>query len=177
MRKIVFFIVGILLISCQKNNEEPKYSGEIVLSSELLQSGQSYAYYGFTFADGKISVYPPGSSNQPDLAVVYNDFNQEIILQSSNQIDAFYKNGDFQSEAEAEAYFEAYLEVTAEDFLSQAENVRPQQVWTVQTASGKFAKIWIREITIQVGSLTDFANVRIRYQYQPDGSRSFKSSP
>lgn len=177
MRKIVFLIAGMLLISCQKNNEEPKYSGEIVLSSELLQSGQSYAYYGFTFADGKISIYPPGSSNQPDLAVVYNDFNQEIILQSSNQIDAFYKNGDFQSEAEAEAYFEAYLEVTAEDFLPQAENVKPQQVWTVHTASGKYAKIWVREITIQAGSLTDFANVRIRYQYQPDGSRSFKNSP
>jgi hypothetical protein len=174
MRKISAVLVILIGIcySCEKK-EDPKYSGEIILSSELLQSGQSYSYYGFTFEDGMITMYPPNSSVQPDLAAIYNNFNQDVTLQSSNQIDAFYKNGDFQSASEAEAFFYGYAEVTANNFQSQGDNIKINQVWTVQTASDKFAKIWIKNIQIKTGSLSDYVELTIKYQYQPDGTKTF----
>ena len=176
MRKIsvVFAVLIWVCFSCEKK-EDPKYSGEIILSSELLQSGQSYSYYGFTFEDGQIKVYPPNSSVQPDLAAIHIIFNQDIsvTLQSSNQIDAFYKNGEFQSAGEAETFFNGYTEVTANNFQSQGDNIKINQVWTVQTASDKFAKIWIKDIQVKTGPLSDYVELTIKYQYQPDGTRTF----
>lgn len=174
MRKIsaVFVILIGICFSCEKK-EDPKYSGEILLSSELLQSGQYYSYYGFTFEDGSIRVYAPSSGTQPDLAIVYNDFDQTVILQSSNQIDAFHKNGNFQSAAEAESFFSSYAEVTAQGFLPQAENVEVNQVWTVKTAADKYAKILIKDIQVKTGALSDFVELTIKYQYQPDGTKTF----
>jgi hypothetical protein len=174
MRKIcaVLAIVAGICFSCEKKHD-PTYGGEFILSSELLQSGQSYSYYGFTFEDGKIAVYPPNSSKQPDLAAIYNDFNQDVTLQSSNQIDAFYKNGEFQNAAEAESFYNGYTEVTASNFQAQALDVKVNQVWTVQTASGKFAKIWIKDIQLKTGALADYVEITIRYRYQPDGTKTF----
>ena len=174
MRKIsaVLVILTGICFSCEKK-EDPQYRGEILLSSELLQSGQSYSYYGFTFEDGKITVYPPNSSVQPDLAAIYNDFNQDVTLQSSNQIDAFHKNGSFQNAADAEAYFNSYSEVTAQGFQPQAENVEVNQVWTIRTASDKYAKLWIKDIQLKTGVLSDYVELTIKYQYQPDGTKIF----
>ncbi len=174
MRKIsavLLILIGICY-SCEKK-EDPKYSGEILLSSELLQSGQSYSYYGFTFEDGTIKVYAPSTGAQPDLASVYNDFSQDVILQSSNQIDAFFKNGDFASAGEAETYFNSYSEVTAQGFQAQAENVKVNQVWTIKTAADKYAKIWVKDIQVKTSTISDYVELSIRYQYQPDGTKIF----
>ena len=168
---LLAILVGITY-SCEKK-EDPKFSGEIILSSEKLQSDQLYSYYGFTFEDGKISLYSAGTSIRADLYVIFNDFNQQVALQSSNQIDAFHKNGDFQSAAEAESFFNGYAEVTANDFQPQALDIAENQVWTVKTKAGKFAKIWIRDIQQKVGTLDDFVELTIKYQYQPDGSKTF----
>lgn len=166
-------LIGICY-SCEKK-EDPKYSGEIILSSELLLSGQVYSYYGFTFEDGIIKVYAPSSGAQPDLAAVHLIFNQDIsvTLQSSNQVDAFYKNGDFQSAGEAETFFNSYTEVTATNFQSQGDNIEINQVWTIKTASGKFAKIWIKDIKIKSGPQSDYVELTIKYQFQPDGTKTF----
>ena len=81
MRKIgavLVILIGICY-SCEKK-EDPKYSGEIILSSELLLSGQYYSYYGFTFEDGTIKVYEPSSGTQPDLAAEHLIFNQDTSV-------------------------------------------------------------------------------------------------
>jgi hypothetical protein len=177
MRKTGILLACIVLacLSCKKKEEEPKYSGEILLSSELLQSGQDYVFYGFSFEAGKISTYSITSSLMPDLAAIHVILGENITvdLSSSNDVDAFYKNGIFSTPEEAEAYFNNYTEVITHEFQPLAQNIKENQVWTVQTAGKRFAKIWIMEITYQSGSLSDFATVRIRYHYQPDGSRTF----
>ena len=176
MRKISAVLVILIGIcySCEKK-EDPKYSGEILLSSELLQSGQSYSHYGFTFEDGTIKAYAPSTGAQPDLAAIHNIFNQDITvtLQSSNQIDAFYKNGDFQSAGEAETFFNGYTEVTANNFQPQGDNIEINQVWTIQTSADKYAKIWIKDIQFKTSTISDYVELSIRYQYQPDGTKAF----
>jgi len=58
------------------------------------------------------------------------------------------------------------------DFQSQALKVEANQVWTVQTASDKFAKIWIKDIQVMTGSV-EYVELAIKYQYQPDGTKTF----
>ena len=176
MRKISAVLVILIGIcySCEKK-ENPKYAGEFILSSELMLSDQLHSYYGFTFGDGQISIYSPLSSVQPDLVAIHLIFNQNIsvTLQSSNQVDAFHKNGSFTNAADAEAYFNSYSEVTAQGFQGQAENVEVNQVWTIKTAADKYAKIWIKDIQLKTGALSDFVELTIKYQYQPDGTKTF----
>ena len=176
MRKIsaVLIILTGICFACEKK-EDPKYSGEIKLSSELMLSDQLYSYYGFNFENGQISIYSPLSSIQPDLVAIHVIFQQNVgvTLQSSDQIDAFHKNGDFATAADAEAYFNNYSEVTAQGFQGQADNVEVNQVWTIKTAGDKYAKIWIRDIQDKTGTQSDFVELTIRYQYQPDGTKTF----
>jgi hypothetical protein len=172
---VLLAVLLVVCISCKKNEEKPQYQGEIVLSSELLQSGQDYIFYGFSFETGKISTYSLTGGALPDLAAIHVIMGETITvdLSSSNDKDAFYKNGNFSSAAEAQAYYDSYSEVIASEFQPLALNIRENQVWTVKTAAKKYAKIWIKELTIQTGALSDFANVRIQYNYQPDGSKTF----
>ncbi len=177
MRKIGIALVVIALFcsSCDKKTEEPQFSGEINLSSELLQSGQSYVFYGFSFEIGAISLYSLTSSTLPDLAAIHVIFGDTVTvdLNSSNETDAFYKNSTFQNATEAEAYYNNYTEVITSDFQPLAHSVKPNQIWTIQTGNKRYAKIWIKEITHMKGSISDFVDLRIQYEYQPDGSRTF----
>jgi hypothetical protein len=177
MRRTGFLLAVLCMgwVSCNKKNEEPKYAGEVLLSSELRQSGQDYVFYGFSFETGKISTYSLTSSSLPDLAAIHVIMGDNITvdLTSSNDQDAFYENASFQNAQEAEAYYNNYGEVLATDFQSLAQTIRENQVWTVQTVKNCFAKIWIKEINIRTGALSDYAEVIFQYQYQPDGSRTF----
>ena len=176
MRKISVLMAGLVVIcfSCKKEDKDPQYSGEIVLSSEILQSGQNYVFYGFSFETGEISTYSLTDA-PPDLAAIHVILgeNMTVDLSSSDDQDAFHKNSNFSTSTEAEVYFTNYGEVLATDFQPLAHSIKENQVWTVQTAKNNFAKIWIREITVKTGSTSDFAEIRIQYQYQPDGSRTF----
>jgi hypothetical protein len=174
MRKIgavLIILIGICY-SCEKK-EDPKYSGEFILSSELLADDPSWSFYGFTFEDGQIKLYPAASSIRPDLSVTYNDFNQQVSLESSDLDEAFYKNGDFGNAGAAENFFNNYLEITANNFKALADMVEVNQVWTVRTSSKKFAKIWIKDSQFNTGTQSDFVKLTIKYQYQPDGTKTF----
>jgi len=175
MRKISAVLIVLIGIcySCEKK-EDPKYSGEIILSSELVPDDPSWSFYGFTFEDGQIKLYPAASSTRPDLSVMYNNFNQTVGLESSDLDEAFYKNGDFASAGAAEDFFNSYLEVTTSSFEALADPVEVNQVWTVQTASKKYAKIWIKNNQFNTGTQSDYVELTIRYQYQPDGTKTFQ---
>lgn len=169
---VLLVIVMLVFSSCEKTEDDPQYSGEIWLSSEILQSDNPQ-FYGFSFETGKVSLYAYPA--QPDLSAIHLIFGDTITvdLLGSESEKAFYRNGNFSSATEAETYFNGYKEVLAQDFTHVARSVRENQVWTVQTVKGNFAKIWIKEITYQTGVHSDFANVLIQYEYQPDGSRTF----
>jgi len=178
MRKIGILLAIIVMVcsSCDKEDVDPQYSGEIILSSELLQSGQNYVFYGFIFETGQIATYSLASGGMPDMAAVHLILGENITvnLASSNDEDAFAKNGiTFSGASEAESYYNNYSEVLATDFQPLANDIKPNQVWTVQTISKRFAKIWIKEVTTKTGGLSDFIEIRMQYQYQPDGSRTF----
>ena len=94
-------------------------------------------------------------------------------MESSDLDEAFHKDGDFTNASAAEAYFNSYGEVATTDFQALALDVEVNQIWTVQTASKKFAKIWIKDSQIKTGTHSDYVELTIKYQYQPDGTKTF----
>ena len=162
--------------SCSKQDVIPEYSGEFELSSERLGAGNDWVFYGFDFESGQLSTYSLTGSALPDLSsnhIILNEELKSVYLESSEDQDAFSKYGTYGSKEEAETNFTGYKEVTSTDFIPLAQEIQVNQIWTVQTKSKKFAKIWIKDISYNTGAQSLYAVVKIQYTYQPDGSKSF----
>jgi hypothetical protein len=99
------------------------------------------------------------------------------VLNSPDNEEAFYLNTTGGSYSEAKDWFDSYAEVTTANFLPLTDSIELYQVWTIQTAAGKYAKILIREIEIISGvSLEDYVDITVDFEYQPDGTRIFRTN-
>ena len=165
------------LTGCEKNDGTIKYEGEAVFTSERIPSGATYLVYGFSFEKGENIPFTYPTSTLPDILVTnITDVDNNItgaVLNCPGNEDAFYLNGSFNSAGEAESFFDSYIEVVDSIFNPLAENIAGNQVWTIQTESKKFAKILIRELVIKTSPVSAYVEIKVRYKYQPDGSRSF----
>jgi hypothetical protein len=180
MKKKVIMLVScvLLMTGCEKNDGNIKYEGEAVFTSERMLSGDIYLVYGFSFEKGENIPYTYTTSPLPDVLVTnITDVHNNIIgavLNCPGNEDAFHLNGILSTAGEAESFFNSYLEVVDSIFTPLAENIVGNQVWTIQTESKKFAKILIKELVIKTDSpVSDYVEIKVKYKYQPDGSRSF----
>lgn len=167
----------VFLTGCEKNDGNIKYEGEAVFTSERMPSGETYLVYGFSFEKGENVPFTLTTSPVPDILVTnITDVDNKIIgavLNCPGNENAFHLNGSLSSAGEAESFFDSYLEVVDSIFTPLAENITGNQVWTIQTDSKKFAKILIRELIIKTSPVSEYVEIKVRYKYQPDGSRSF----
>jgi len=176
--KLVILVSCILLISgCEKNDNNVKYEGEAVFTSEKIKSGDIYLVYGFSFEKGENILYTLTTHPVPDILVTNEtDVENNIIgavLNCPDNEKAFHLNDSFSTVADAETFFNSYLEMVDSVFYPLAENIQENQIWTIQTSSKKFAKILIREISVKTSPVSAYVDIKVRYKYQPDGSRSF----
>ena len=171
--------------SCDNEEETVKYEGETVISSEIIQKDVNmYIVYGFSFEKGENIPYYLTSSSPPDIIVTkladfLNDSITGAVLNSPENEEAFYLNRTDRSYSEAKEWFDNYSEVTATDFIPLADSVELYQIWTIQTSAGKFAKLLIKKIEIirnNPSSVQDYVDITIDYEYQPDGSRTFREN-
>ena len=178
MRKII--IISVLLgffMACEKDDSGIKNSGEAILTSERILT-DTYRSVGFSFKEGKNVPFPAIGGVVPDI-VVTNETDIEGNITGANftcpnNLLAFHLEGSYSSLPEALTAFNEYKEVTTEDFSPLAYMVVHYQVWTVQTAEQKFAKLVIKNIQIKTDSpVSDYIEVTIEYQYQPDGTWIF----
>jgi hypothetical protein len=180
---LILILLPILISggSCKKEEDNVKYKGETIFSSEKIQNGDIYIVYGFSFEQGKDIPYTLTGGSPPDIIVsnvtdVLNNITG-AVLNSPDNDKAFYLNRIEASYAEVKNWFDNYSEVTVTDFNPLADSVELYQVWTIQTAAGKFAKILIKDIEIITGSsVQDYIEVTVDYEYQPDGTRIFRSN-
>jgi hypothetical protein len=167
----------ILLTSCKKDEDKPRYEGEVVLTSEKVKQGDDYNTLGFSFEKGDNVPYPYTTDVVPDLVVThFIDLNQNLIVTftSPNNQEAFFLNETAGTAVEAKSWYDSYLEVTATGFITLADSVTINQIWTVQTISKKYAKLLIKEIKLLNDSpVAEYVEVKVDYKYQPDGSRIF----
>jgi len=171
--------------SCDHEEATVKYEGETVISSQIIQKDVNmYIVYGFSFEKGENIPYYLTSSSPPDIIVTkladfLNDSITGAVLNSPENEEAFYLNRTDRSYSEAKEWFDNYSEVTATDFIPLADSVELYQIWTIQTSAGKFAKLLIKKIEIirnNPGSVQDYVDITIDYEYQPDGSRTFREN-
>lgn len=165
---------------CEKDDEEIKYEGEAVFTSERFMSGATYLSYGFSFEQGDNIPYTLAGGSRPDVLVTnITDVNNNIIgavLNSPGNEEAFSLTGSFGTIEEAESFFSSYKEVLDSVFHPLTENIMVNQIWTIHTKSEKYAKILIREINFRKSTVSDYVEIKVRYKYQPDGSRLFTAT-
>ena len=178
---LILFLFLITMGSCDEDEDTVKYSGVAILSSEKTQNGDIYIVYGFSFEKGKSVPYTLTGGSPPD--VIVNNLTDVLnniigaVLNSPDNEEAFCLSIAVENYADAKDWFDNYNEVTATDFIALSDTVKLYQVWTLQTAGGKFAKILIKQIDIITsGPIDDYIEITVDYAYQPDGTRIFRSN-
>ena len=164
-------------MACEKDDNGIMNTGEVILSSDRILT-DTYRSVGFSFNQGKNVPFPAIGGVVPDIVVINETDLEGYITGASftcpNNLFAFHLEGSYSSLPEALTAFNEYNEVTAEDFTALANPVILYQVWTVQTAAQKFAKLVIKGIQIKTDNpVSDYVEVNVEYQYQPDGTKIF----
>ncbi len=186
MRNIWLYVILLLfgVIGCEKDDGEVKNKGEVVLTSEKTLTGDLYIVYGYSFSQGKNIPYSITGGTRPDI-VVSNEYDiidtVEFItgatLFSPKNDEAFLLNETFYGAEEAKEYFDNYQEIVGTSFQPMAQNIKVNQVWTIQTYDKRYAKFLIIDIKIKTDSpIDDYVEITIEYVYQPDGSKTFGSN-
>lgn len=179
----IFILFSILICagSCDDDEDIIKYKGEAIFSSEKFQNGNIYIVYGFSFEKGENIPYTLTSGSSPDIIVSnLTDIQNNItgaVLNSPDNEEAFYLNTTGTSYSEVREWFDDYNEVTVTDFIPLVDSVELYQVWTIQTPAGKFAKILVKDIEIITSSsIQGYIEITVDYEYQPDGTRIFRTN-
>lgn len=172
------FVLLALLAGCENKEAQPRYKGETTFSSEKMLSGESYIVYGYSFDQARSIAYPVPGADHPDIILVNKTDNMNnitgAVLSSPDNMHGFHLDGAFGSPEDAATFFDDYALVTDSVFSELSEDVEPNQVWTFKGINGNFAKLLIREVTIKMDSkVEDYVEVKVEYQYQPDGSKTF----
>jgi len=166
---ILFF----MLLGCKKEEQIP-VAGEVTMNSTLYGTGPYWAI-GYSFSQGKLLEYRDG--NVPDIIILpkteANGTVRNAFLDSPNVFPSFSLNGTFGGAQEAETFFNNYVEAVDSGFIALADPLLTNQVWTFKTATGKYVKMLILEVTATLKDQVPYAEVRFRYVYQPDGSTVF----
>ncbi|NJK97483.1 MAG: hypothetical protein HC905_23555 [Bacteroidales bacterium] len=176
MKNIILFAIAFaLLLSCKKENEEVKTSGEVILSTQILGGEPNYYVQGFSFATAQILKYNKTSNTNPDL-VPENNTQNEILganIESPNNDKAFYKAGEFSTLTEAQTFFNTIKEAGSVVFEQKIYNVKANQVYLYKSRSDTYAKFLVKSTETMDGPLTDYVKITIEWVYQPDGSLIF----
>jgi len=169
----------ISLGSCEDDNK-PRTSGEVTITSELILEGSTYSFNGFSFELGKVISYNPQSSKMPpDIVVLPDNSGEEIIafLEVLNNVQLkplIALAGEFADWTSAENFFINYIQIA--DSLSYTYWAKPtleNQVWIIKTLDGNYGKILIKNVETYLNLTTPYAAVTFKWEYQPDGTRIF----
>jgi len=182
LRGLIFLLLLMALVSCDDKEDAVKYKGTIIISSEKkMQPGDIYVVYGYSFEKGKNVPYTLMGGSKPDIIVsnltdIMNNITGAVLNSPDNE-EAFYLNTTRTTYNEAKDWFDNYNEVTATNFKAISDSLELYQVWTLQTAAGKYAKLLIKDINkITDVSSEDYIDITVDFEYQPDGTRIFRTN-
>jgi hypothetical protein len=182
LRGLILLLILMASVSCDNEEDTIKYKGTIILSSEKkMQPGDIYVVYGYSFEKGKNVPYTLMGGSKPDIIVsnvtdIMNNITGAVLNSPDNE-EAFYLNTAGTNYNEAKDWFDNYNEVTATNFKAISDSLELYQVWTLQTAAGKYAKLLIRDIDyFDSSSSAGYIDITLDFEYQPDGTRIFRTN-
>lgn len=181
MKKIAWLWIGcsVLVSGCEEDNP-PRTTGEVTITSELILEGATYTFNGFSFELGKVIYYNPQSSQKtPDLVVTPDNSGEEIvaILQIWNNVQEkplMALTGEFADWNSAEDFFDNYKQIADSlSYTSWANPTLENQVWIVKILSGNYGKILIKNIVTYLSGTKPYAEITFKWVYQPNGTKIF----
>ena len=171
MRKgfAILFMLLSLSVGCSKKNST-KTSGTVTIDNILYGSGPYYAL-GFSFSQAKeISTL---SNPEPDVTINNDGTLLNLILQTNNYRNSFYKFGEYQDAGDAKAAFNSLTSVSVQDWIVWADFLKPDQIWIFRTGDEHYAKIRIISTISETRGTWNYAECTFEWAYQPDGSLTF----
>lgn len=164
-RYLIILFAACLLAGCSKedNISVVTLDNNIKFNKEF----QTYFVYGFLFSQAKkVSTLdtPP-----PDITLDDNGTQNNIMLQTNNNLNSFYKAGEYKDAASAQQEFDKLTSFTAPPWVVWADSLKANQIWLFRTNNETYAKI--RIVDTKFGN--DYSECTFEWAYQPDGTLTF----
>jgi hypothetical protein len=171
MKRIVLILVVFcsILQGCTKKESTPT-SGIETLDNTLYGTGPYYAN-GFIFNQAKKASTL--DNPEPDITIDNDGTLLNLILQTNNYKDSFYKVGEYADASLAEQAFISLTSYSVPQWLVWGYQIKPNQIWLFRTANEHYAKIRIISTISEIRNNRDYAECTFQWVYQPDGSSTF----
>jgi len=96
------------------------------------------------------------------------------LLDSPNQNKSFSLTAEFRDSSLALQYFNYYNNIIDSNYVSLANPLEKNQVWTFRTSANKFGKILIKDVKAFVKDTENYAETTFLWEFQPNGTSKFK---
>ena len=160
------------LLSCKKDDIQIN-SGTVKINNDgyFNPEFETYFVYGFLFSEAKLVSTldtPP-----PDITIDNDGTLANLILQTNNYKNSFYKIGEFADAVSAGQAFNNLISPIASQWVVWADSIKPNQIWLYRSGTEHYSKIRIVN-TVSMDSIPrDYAECIFDWVYQPDGSLTF----
>lgn len=158
---------------------EERTSGETTINTVLV----NMKITGFSFSQGGNISYPNTMNVIPDIIVLVQQDEQAnitgVFLSPADSVrPAFRLLKSYADEDSAARYFNNLGEVPDSTYNWLALSVRENQVFAVKTVDEKYGAIQVLHTEAYADSSdpnspTVYGEIKFRWKYQPDGSRTF----
>jgi hypothetical protein len=168
----ILFLMLVISSSCNKDDETTPTSGTVTLDNKTY-TGDTYYYYGFSFAQAeKITTL---GDPFPDVTLFVNIDNPpaRLTFQANNFRPSFFKLGDYPDEAAAIQAFNNLTSVGNYQWQEMADPVAVNQVWVYRSETLTYAKMRTISTVNEVREGVQYGECTFQWVYQPDGSTSF----
>jgi len=171
MKRVIFIILILtaILPGCKKDVTIP-VSGVVTIDNTLYGTSHYYAI-GFLFSQAKL--VSTLDTPEPDITIDNDGTLYNLILQSNNFRNSFYKVGEYPDEETTEQAFNNLFAVTVSQWSAMGDSVRINQVWLYRSDSDKYAKLRIISTESVESSPRDYAKCTFQWVYQADGTLTF----
>lgn len=150
-------------------------SGEIILSSEFNFTSATLS--GYNFEEQAFFTYPAGEHISPDIIVDQFRLLDGSIkpgFSSPDNLNGFALAGNFSELEESQSFYNSLRTVDGfGNFSASTDTVELYQVWVLKTSQDSYAKLLVSDIWETEDSYGMHIEVKIYYDYRPDGSTEF----
>jgi hypothetical protein len=171
MKRIVLLFVALfsILPGCSKKESTPA-SGIDTIDNTLYGTGPYYAN-GFIFNQAKKASTLDNPA--PDITIDNDGTLLNLILQTNNYKESFYKVGEYADASIAEQQFISLTSYIVPQWVAWGYQIKPNQIWLFRTSNEHYAKIRIISTISEIRNSLNYAGCTFQWVYQPDGSSIF----
>jgi hypothetical protein len=175
MKKLIPAVTVLLLLltGCEGGKDKP-LSGTVTVTSELFGTGPYYSFgFSFALAEKVSTLGTPAPDVSVEAAIIPGNPDFVPVLSANTLKPSFGLKGEYASESDAIAAFEALKETGTPSWSDMGAPLRSNQVWVIRTGDTKYAKIRTSGVILEQTADGPVARCTFQWVYQPDGSAVF----